>query len=156
MSSKTAKKPATGSLQKAAKPVKKPFSLKAIGSKAPKTPITKEVADANRNAAASEFALEDSVEIPPRKHGGGGAVSPYPFKHMKPSQSFFVAAEIERGLYTTEAEADEAQLEESRKVVNRMTGAVRRFSKLNDGYKFTVRTVSDPHGVRVWRTDGSK
>lgn len=91
-------------------------------------------------ATGSKYPVLEGAGWPARIVRTGG-VSPYPFATMKPEAVFFVSAQIDKSKYKTPAEADQAQLEECRRVVNRMSGATRRFSKKNKGFKFSVRTA---------------
>lgn len=157
MAKSTAKKKPTP----AKKPVFKKTTLVKPDAK------TSSIAKANSPAIAikpnaTSFKLVDDVQLPPRIRKGGA--SPYPFASMAIGQSFMVAAVIERSIYSSEEEADKAQNEECRKVANRLSGAVRRFTKHNTGYKFAVRTVSTgkalgfdaDHGIVVQRVEESK
>jgi len=132
------KKAAAPKKEKAAKPAKEP-----------KTETATTVAAEKAAPVASAFTLEDNVPIPARIRAGG--VSPYPFIDMQPGQSFVVEASVDADLYTSASEAEKAKAEESRTIANRLSGAVRRFTKRHTGYKFAVRTV--PEGVRVWRVE---
>jgi len=102
---------------------------------------------------ATGIVLEGGIDIPARTRSAGA--SPYPFASMAvapaENSTFLIKAEVEPALYTNEKEAEDARLEEARKIANRLSGATRRFTKSNPGFKFAVRTV--PEGVRVWRTE---
>lgn len=102
---------------------------------------------------ASAFKLEGGIAVPPRSRLGG--VSPYPFAQMTVApadgSTFQVSHGMDAALYNTPDEAKQAQTEEARKIANRLSGATRRFTKQNKGFKFAVRTVDG--GVRVWRIE---
>lgn len=126
---------AKSNAKKKATPAKKPVAAKSTKTaKKPSAPVAV-------RPNATSFKLIDNVTLPPRVRKGGA--SPYPFASMVAGQSFMVAATIERSIYANEAEADKAQLEECRRVANRLSGAVRRFTKRNEGFKFAVRTVAN-------------
>jgi hypothetical protein len=135
-----------GKAIKAAKPAKAKGEAEA--PKKEEKPVAPAAAPAQ-----SGFTLEDNVPVPPRAYRGGGGVSPYPFAQMKEEQSFFVSAAIDTSFYVDAAEAKKAQLDEVRRVSNRLVGAARRFARKNPGYTFSVRAVEEErgHGVRVWR-----
>lgn len=97
------------------------------------------------------FEIEDDVPMPARARSAAAA---YPFRALKPGQSFKVPAEIDRSVYKNEKEADKAQAEECRKIANRLSGAKRRVEKSDPSLKFAIRTVGD--GVRVWRVEAAK
>lgn len=102
-------------------------------------------------AMESAYAIEDNVPLPPRARSSNPA---YPFRTLKPGQSFLVPAEIDRSIYKSDAEADKAQVEECRKIANRLSGAKRRVEKKDPSLKFAIRTVEG--GVRVWRVEAPK
>lgn len=102
----------------------------------------------------TSFTLEDGVELPARIRTGGG--TPYPFAAMAIGQRFFVGTQIDTSKYSSADEAAAAQREENERVANRLSGAVRRFTKKHEGFKFAVRTVTDPSaGVGVWRVEAT-
>lgn len=139
---KPAAKKAVVKAPAAKKPAPRPTFAKVDSTKAaaPKKAVAVK-------ASTSGYALEDGIDKPARSRYS--TPSPYPFESMVVGQSFFVPAAIERALYTSEKEADEAQREETARVANRMSGATRRFTKRNVGVTLSVRTVEN--GVRVWR-----
>mgnify|MGYP003385921319 CR=1 FL=1 len=106
---------------------------------------------AETSQAESKFTILDNVPIPPRARGGNGGQSQYPFAQLGVGQSFILAHEVDEELYPDETERKAAIVEESQKLANRLSGATRRFTKNNEGFKFTVRTV--PEGVQVWRIE---
>lgn len=85
----------------------------------------------------TEFKIVSGVEKPVRQRLGA---SPYPFASLPVGDSFLVAAEvIDATFYAGAQEATKAQAEALAVVSNRMSGAVRRFTKRNEGgAKFTV------------------
>lgn len=88
----------------------------------------------------TEFKLVDGVVRPPRVRMGGK--SPYPFSSMPVGKSFLLPAEvIDKSKYVSEKEANKAQGDACARIANRLSGATRRFTKRNAGYKFTVFTV---------------
>ncbi|RTL04970.1 hypothetical protein EKK58_09190 [Candidatus Dependentiae bacterium] len=127
----------------------KTAAKKAEKSSAPKA--AKKSAEPKVANVKSKFALEDGIAIPASTRVGG--VSPYPFANMAEGQSFFVAADIDEAFYSDANELAAAKVEECRKIANRLSGASRRFSKNHEGYKFAIRTQTEPTGVRVWRVE---
>jgi hypothetical protein len=107
-------------------------------------------------APSSAFKIETGFEIPARTTFGGGAKAPdYPFADMPVGASFLVGVTVPDTI-KDDAERAKAFKEEARKASNRISGAIRRFRKNNEGYDFAIRTVNDDklgHGVRVWRAE---
>ena len=100
------------------------------------------------------FKIETGFEVPARTTFGGGRDSVnYPFSEMPVGASFLVPVNVPDTI-KDEAERAKAFKEEARKASNRISGAIRRFRKANNGYDFAIRTVNDDkmgRGVRVWR-----
>lgn len=107
-------------------------------------------------AVVAGFALETGIDIPPSQRiGSNSAASPWPFKEMAVGQSFLVPVEVPETI-KDDKERAAAFKELARKASNRVSGAIRRFKKQNDGTDFAIRTVNDDtrgHGVRVWRIE---
>jgi len=121
--------------------------------------ITKSVAPIQSDAPAktvAAFEIEDNAYFPPRMRTSTGGKQ-YPFGLLEVGKSFFEKAEeVDPSLYTSEEEAAKDQKMNLDRVVNRVSGAKRRFMKANpgQGYVFAIRTLNDPAkglGVRVRR-----
>lgn len=122
------------------------------GGAAPAAPKTGKSADAGKEV--NGFKIETGIELPPRTRlGGGGDTTNYPFKEMPVGASFLTEVNVPATI-TDAKERDKAFKEEARKVSNKLSGAIRRFKKSNDGYNFAIRTVDG--GVRVWRVEADK
>lgn len=111
-----------------------------------KAPAPKKEVKAPENT--TDFEIEDGFDLPPIS--GRGPAIVYPFKHMKPGQSFFVkTGPVDRKRYNSDTEYDKAVQDACRTLAARLGTAKRRFEKDNEGTKFAVRMVKD--GCRVWR-----
>lgn len=140
--------------QAKAKKIVKPAKVVKTPKPAPKPTV------APAATGESKYEVIYGVKRPARIVRTGG-VSPYPFATMRVGGFFFIPAQIDKSKYKTPAEGEQAQLEECRRVVNRMSGATRRFSKKNKGFKFSVRTTYSAKeeglsktvdtGIGVWR-----
>lgn len=130
---------------------------KAIPSAKKKVPqLKKKAAPALSVVAnATSFELRDNVPVPAISRRSNGPATIYPFASMTVGKSFFVSSAIDASTFTDETEAAKAQGEATKTVANRLSGAVRRFTKKNEGYKFNVRaTVEDGvPGVYVGRVE---
>jgi hypothetical protein len=103
----------------------------------------------------TEFKLEAFTEVPPIIRRGGGQKAVYPFAAMPVGQKFFVNATIDESKYSDAGEAKKAQDEALQTAANRLSGAVRRFTKKNEGYAFNVRkhqAEDGSWGIWVGRT----
>lgn len=170
--SKTAKKKAPAKVAEkkpAAKAVKKVPAPKSVRGKptkakpyvAPKAlPVAKplKASKETKPSAApvgenkTAFSLFKSEGVRPPKIRPEAGHSMYPFASMAVDDGFFVAADVDTSNFSDEGEAAKAQMEKCHALSNRLTGAVRRFTKRNEGYKFTVRIVKEPAmGVNVYR-----
>lgn len=115
---------------------------------------------AARNAVAANataFTLGGGEDVPARSRGGVEPI--YPFASMNPApqeNSFFtIVTQIDSSSYPDETEARKAQKEANNTVVNRLTGAVRRYVKrTNTAARFSARAkiVEGVNVVRVYRT----
>lgn len=107
---------------------------------------------------ASGFTLDTGLSIPARRAPtGGNTGSNYPFKDMPVGSSFLVEAVVPQN--TKPEERDNVFKDEQKRVANRMSGAIRRFKKANEGFDFAMRQVNDDqlgHGVRVWRVEAGQ
>lgn len=160
-----AKKAAAKADKKPALPkVKKPVVGKASAKKV--VPIRVGADDDAKDTKAPKAApsaggitVEDegTYEWPESRARFGGSSALYPFATMEKGQSFFIPAEkVDASAYSSETEANKAQSEACSLVANRLSGAVRRFTKRNAGYTFQVKTVNDTQrgwGIRVRRTE---
>lgn len=151
---KVAKKPAKQATKKAGRPAKAPAkkttsaaerNIKKAQAKAlAAANAPDDVTETGQSATQNEtnFKIVMGVVRPPRVRLSGA--SPYPFKSLPVGGSFMIPAEvIDKANYSTEKEAAKAQAEACGLVANRLSGATRRFTKRNDGYKFTVFTVDN-------------
>lgn len=148
---KVAKKPAKQATKKAGRPAKAPAkkttaaerNIKKAEAKARAAAVAPDN-EAGQTATQNDtnFKIVMGVVRPPRVRLSGA--SPYPFKSLPVGGSFMIPAEvIDKANYSTEKEAAKAQAEACGLVANRLSGATRRFTKRNDGYKFTVFTVDN-------------
>lgn len=107
-------------------------------------------------AIVGGFTLDTGLDIPAARVGAKkGEGETYPFGAMAVGQSFLLPVAVPTTI-TDEAEKTKAFKEESRKLSNRISGAIRRHRKANALQNFAIRTVNDPAGklgvgVRVWR-----
>lgn len=131
-------------MAKSAKSAKKAQPKKTVQKHEKTTPDT--VSADN----TSQFELFEFTDVPARTRTGGGARSPYPFPAMSVGQGFFVAATVDTSDYADEEEGRRAEREECRRIVNRLAGATRRFTKQNEGYRFAVRTTQHEGSWGVW------
>lgn len=110
-----------------------------------------------KGAEASKFTFDDNLPIPPKGVFGGRSGESNEFAEKLaacPVGKSFLEPVVVADTITDAAEREKAFKEQSRKAMNRITGAKRRFQKNNAGYEFSVRTVNDDklgHGVRIWR-----
>lgn len=139
---KADKKPAEKKVRKApegAVAAKKPATA---NDETPKAPVT----------TSSKFEIRNDMPCPPRTRTGGGATI-YPLAGLdKIGKYFTVPNEVDKDLYTTEAEYKAAVQEEKRAIQNRLTGAARRYIKSNPEVKLAVRVLKDGT-VGVWRVE---
>jgi hypothetical protein len=143
-------------------PAKKPVAKPAKKVVKASTPATKpatakkiRVAPEGAQPAASsvnksKYELWDYDTVPARRRGGGG-VSPYPFASMPVKKGFTEPLNVDASKYKSEDELNTALKEESNRILNRLSGAVRRFTLKNPQYKFKVRAVEG--GVNVYREE---
>lgn len=133
----------TASAKKAA-PAKKPVAVKKVASvklaAVKKSPTVVEPEQKGERVVKG-FKILDNVELPARVTTPGESL--YPFADIAVGQSFFVDSTIDRSKYASEKEATTAQREATATKANRMNGAIRRFLKRNEGFKFTARTVAN-------------
>jgi len=128
---------------------------KVVEADAPaKTPKAKVIAGKPKPEAVEPnivngFVIEDNIPIPARKRFGGNSI--YPVANLQVGQSFIVPANVDADLYADHNELGKAIKEQLRTISNRLSGAVRRFTKKNEALKFRVAITDD--GVRVWRTE---
>lgn len=94
----------------------------------------------------TEFKLFDFTEVPAIVRRGGGQKAVYPFAAMPINKGFFVSAQIDASKYSDAGEAKKAQDEALQTAANRLSGAVRRFTKKNEGFAFNVRKFQDLSG----------
>lgn len=151
---KTTKKSKTKAKSKI-KTVKKAVKVKPTVANV-KAPTSTTPEPAINKGTSEGFVLERDVPVPERIRNHS-ARSVYPFASMTAGDSFFIPAPvIDSAFYTSEEEADKERRGECKRISNRLAGATRRFVKLNDDYKFTIRTTQNSEGawgVRVWRVD---
>lgn len=146
MSTKTKKKAVAAEPAQAKKvtTTKKPAVAKAVATVAPVAPTS------------SKFEIEDGAFFPPRTRASRGGRA-YPFGTLAVGQSFFEKAdEVDPAFYSSAEEAAKDQKANLDRVVNRVSGAKRRFMRSNPeaGLVFAIRTLTDPdkgQGVRVRR-----
>ncbi len=96
-------------------------------------------------------SIYEAFEIPTRARGTSELAEK--LKACPKNKSFLEAVVIPSN--TVASEKDNVTKEASRKLANRVSGAIRRFVKSNEGFAFEMRTVNDAAmgtGVRVWRT----
>ena len=131
------------------------------GAPAPKAAAPAPKASAPAAAAPVEvdgFKLEAGLSIPAAVRIGTKSSGPsFPFDKMQIGQSFLVPVQIADTI-KDDAERAKAFKEAARKQSNRVSGAIRRYKKSNEGVDFAIRTVNDDtlgHGVRVWRVDAA-
>lgn len=126
-----------------------PKKAKAVKT-AEKTETTEAAAPAPV-ISTSKITIDKNVPIPATVRSGG--VSPYPFSTMEVTDSFLIKSDVDADLYANDEEFGKALVEDFRVIANRLSGACRRFTKRNEGYKFRVKTVPAEFGVRVWRVE---
>lgn len=99
------------------------------------------------------FKFETGLPVPPLARGSRSSKTADMLAAMPVGASFLEPVTIPDSI-KDETERERAFKESARSVSNRLSGAIRRFKKNNDGYEFAMRTVNDPVngvGVRVWR-----
>lgn len=138
---KKAAKPAKTAAPKIKKP-KKEKVVKAVEADVPAAPA----------AASSSIVIEKDIPIPATVRNGGA--SPYPFGQMEVNDSFIIKSSKDADLFASDEEFGKALLEDYRTIANRLSGAVRRFTKkTEENFRFRVKTVPSEGGVRVWRVE---
>lgn len=134
----------------------KPTAPQASASET--TGETATAATTETTTAKASFKLDTGLSIPARRAPtGGNTGSNYPFKEMPVGSSFLVEATVPQN--TKAEERDAVFKDEQKRVANRMSGAIRRFKKANEGFDFAMRQVNDDelgHGVRVWRVEAGE
>ena len=123
---------------------------------APKAKV-KPAAVAETPVSSSDFTIETGFEVPARSltFGGGRGGPSYPFAQMPVGASFLAAVTVPDTIQD-DGERAKAFKELTRKVSNRISGAIRRYKLANAGFDFAIRTVNDDklgRGVRVWRVE---
>ena len=140
-----APKPKTAA-PKTAKKAKVPGTASEASAKKAATPAT---------ARDSDFTVEYDIPMPAVTRKAPPVESPYKFETMKVGGSVLFPVDYDMDI-ADEAEREKTWQEAARTMANRVTGAVRRFTKKPEysDYKFASRTVADDQlgfGVRVWR-----
>lgn len=131
-----------------AKKAKKVAPKKAAKPKTPKTETSKASTPALAQADGFKYDILDEGDMPEAMRMSRSVASPYPFAAMEVGKGFVVAHDIDPDLYASETEAETAKREALRTIANRLSGAVRRFTKKNDGFKFKVYTAANGVGVK--------
>lgn len=94
--------------------------------------------------SASKFAVHGPEETPPASvRASRSHTSQYPFKELAVGGWFEVETSADADLYANDEEFRKAKIEDLRTISNRLSGAVRRFTTRNEGYKFSVSTASN-------------
>lgn len=119
--------------------------------KAVKTVAPKKVKEPEQKETAPSFQYQilSASELPEPVRSPRSGPSPYPFSSLQVDEGFVVPlAKTDRALYTNDVEYNKAKKEELRTISNRLTGAVRRFTKAHAGTKFRVSTAESSIVVR--------
>ena len=128
-------------MAKAAKKTTAPKKTKVVKSAETKVKAPKVV---SAPKAESKFKIIPSSEAAPRVHFGrsvGQAI--YPFADMDVDTSFEIKADADRDLFVSDQEYTQELRSQLKTLANRMAGAVRRFTKKREGFKFSVHTGAE-------------
>lgn len=104
------------------------------------------------------FKFDTGLPVPPMVRGARSSETADKLAAMPVGASFLESVSVPETI-KDEAEREKVFKENARTVSNRLSGAIRRFKKNNDGFEFAMRTVNDATsgvGVRVWRVEAAK
>lgn len=122
------------------------------------TPAKKATKTTKATTTAGGFDFDTGVAIPAATTAGTSE-NAAKLAAMPVGSSFLIPVAMNENIKDS-AERLKIFKEATRTVMNRMSGAFRRFSKKNGaGHKFAARTVNDAdlgQGVRVWRVEAPK
>ena len=148
--------------KKKATPAKKPAAKKPVAPKKETAPKNETAnAPANEPVASNAsgelvkvvngFEIRRGVPVPPRTRTGGGDLK-YPFDALEIGDHLPVPVDVDKDLYTSETEYQNALKEGKRAVQNRLSGAARRYMKSHPDVKLAVRVQKDG-SIKVRRVD---
>ena len=101
------------------------------------------------------FTFDTGMAVPATTRGARTSEIASKLAAMPVGASFLEPVNVPETI-KDEAEREKVFKENARTVQNRLSSAIRRFKKHNEGYAFVMRTVNDPDlgtGVRVWREE---
>jgi hypothetical protein len=104
------------------------------------------------------FKFDTGLPVPPMVRGARSSETADKLAAMPVGASFLEPVSVPETI-KDEAEREKVFKENARTVSNRLSGAIRRFKKNNEGFEFAMRTVNDATagtGVRVWRVEAAK
>lgn len=104
------------------------------------------------------FKFDTGLPVPPMVRGARSSETADKLAAMPVGASFLEPVTVPDTI-KDEAEREKVFKENARTVSNRLSGAIRRFKKNNEGFEFAMRTVNDATsgvGVRVWRVEAAK
>lgn len=114
---------------------------------------------AAKTVEAGGFKFDTGLEVPVAARAQRSSETADKLKAMPVGSSFLEPVSAPDTI-KDEAEREKVFKEKARTVSNRLSGAIRRFTKNNpEGFKFETRTVNDPvlgQGVRVFRVEAAK
>tara|TARA_R100001086_G_scaffold22177_2_gene10686 strand:- start:368 stop:736 length:369 start_codon:yes stop_codon:yes gene_type:complete len=105
-----------------------------------------------------DFKFDTGLPVPPMVRGARSSETADKLAAMPVGASFLEPVSVPETI-KDEAEREKVFKENARTVSNRLSGAIRRFKKNNEGFEFAMRTVNDATagtGVRVWRVEAAK
>ena len=104
------------------------------------------------------FKFDTGLPVPPIVRDARSSETADKLAAMPVGASFLEPVSVPETI-KDEAEREKVFKENARTVSNRLSGAIRRFKKNNEGSEFAMRTVNDASagtGVRVWRVEAAK
>jgi len=113
---------------------------------------------AAKTVKSGEFTFDTGLDVPAMTRGSRTSETASKLAAMPVGASFLEPVEVPATIKDP-AEREKVFKEKARTVSNRLSGAIRRFKKNNEGFEFAMRTVNDATagtGVRVWRVEAAK